>query len=118
MQDPEEDLGDDDEEGEEAEPEDLTVYEYKPPESRPWESLGSELEIDEGIIKQSRDLVRSPPFRKGWHLIGYLETIILGDNESDAATKVFRSASSVQRQGKRHRKRLFYRLCCCRRQEF
>ncbi|XP_063710237.1 dynein axonemal intermediate chain 3-like [Symsagittifera roscoffensis] len=50
--------GGDDEDGEgEGEPEDLTVYEYQPPESKPWESLGSEMEIEDHIIKHSRDLV-------------------------------------------------------------
>ena len=43
------------EDGEEAE--DTTVYEYHPPESRPWESLGSEQEINETQVVHNRPLV-------------------------------------------------------------
>lgn len=44
-------------EGEDGEEEDTTVYQYVPPVSKPWESQGSELEIVEESMAESRKKV-------------------------------------------------------------
>ena len=50
--------GDEDEEGgEDGVPEDPTLYEYRPPESKPWETQGSLPEVQDLSVIPSRGLV-------------------------------------------------------------
>ena len=45
--------------GAEGEEEDTTVYEYKPPEAKIWQHLGSQNEIEDEVIVETREKVNA-----------------------------------------------------------